>query len=41
MSAEHEGVYAISSSVCRYIGNDRSSIAAAITAWNADAHRSV
>jgi len=33
MSAEREGVYAISCSVCHYIGDDSSSIAAAINAW--------
>jgi hypothetical protein len=40
MSAEREGVYVVSCSACHYIGDDGSSINAAITAWNHDAHRS-
>jgi hypothetical protein len=40
MSAEKQGVFAISCTVCDYIGDDGTSIADAITAWNKDQQRS-
>jgi len=39
MSAEVQGIYAVSCSACDYIGDDGTSIAAAITTWNSDEQR--
>jgi len=41
MSADKQGVFAISCTVCDFIGGDGSSVADAITTWNNEARAAV